>query len=270
MQQHFGLSFSLIMEISHYCHKKSNELRVEVLPSFVCNGTLLSKTIAEALQKEGILFGVSLDGLQYDNDHHRKGKDYKSVFDEVLKNIVPLSNKKYIGIAGTITKDVIDLDRTITYLSSSFSTISFRPVRSEIFGLDEKSEFLWEREYDHLATHLITDLLSGNLKLFYCLMNGEDFFGRFLCREFGEMRTINRCDAGITRFACNLDGSIYPCPSCSCIPSMKMGNALSKEAQKNLVAQAIQCKECRWKMICGGECQIEYLRKNKTNEKEEQ
>lgn len=49
-------------------------------------------------------------------------------------------------------------------------------------------------------------------------MNGEDFFGRYLNRAFGGFRTMNRCDAAISRLSCDLDGNIYPCSAATCDP----------------------------------------------------
>ena len=43
----------------------------------VSNGTLLNPIIIDILQKNGILFGVSLDGNELIHDKLRKSKDVK-------------------------------------------------------------------------------------------------------------------------------------------------------------------------------------------------
>ena len=66
------LALKTILEIATWCKKKQDEIRAEVLPQFVCNGTLLTPSIAKTLQDNGILFGVSLDGNKDIHDKHRK------------------------------------------------------------------------------------------------------------------------------------------------------------------------------------------------------
>ena len=58
------LNLRTVLHVAGYCHAKSDELRREVLPMLVCNGTLLTPEVVSALQGSGILFGVSLDGLK--------------------------------------------------------------------------------------------------------------------------------------------------------------------------------------------------------------
>ena len=65
-----------ILKIKRYCENKSNELNREVLVQLVSNGTLLDSLTANILQKNGILFGVSLDGNEYIHDKY----DYQRFF----------------------------------------------------------------------------------------------------------------------------------------------------------------------------------------------
>ena len=64
-----------------------NELNVEILVSFVSNGTLLTKEIAKILQNKGVLFGVSLDGNKYVHDLHRKNIKGEKTYDSIITNI---------------------------------------------------------------------------------------------------------------------------------------------------------------------------------------
>ncbi len=48
------MNLPVILKIAKYCQDKSDELNVEVLPTFVCNGTLLSPYPGEILPKNRI------------------------------------------------------------------------------------------------------------------------------------------------------------------------------------------------------------------------
>ena len=66
------LFLSLIFKIKEYCDTISNKLQREVLVSFVTNGVLLTKKLANSLQDKGILFGVSIDGNRKIHNKHSK------------------------------------------------------------------------------------------------------------------------------------------------------------------------------------------------------
>ena len=249
------LALREILEIADWCHRKQDEIGKEVLVQFVCNGTLLSPAVANVLQAKGILFGVSLDGDKAIHDRHRKTKAGLPTFDSVLKNIQSIKSRDYVGCAGTITQEVFPLLEAVRALLKTFKTISFRPVRGDM-RIDEKSSLLWQREYERLAEALYADSLTNDESMFLALMNGDDYFGRFLCRAFGEQIVINRCDGGITRFCVEADGRIYPCPAASGT-SLSIGENLLLASVKALERQCFTCEGCEFKLLCGGECQIE-------------
>ena len=112
-----------ILKIKKMCDVFSNKLNREVLVSFVSNGTLLTKEIADILQKNGILFGVSLDGNKHIHNLHRKDKCGNGTFDAILDNIKNIDHRDYIGCATTLTKDVFSLVDSIKELGEVFNTI---------------------------------------------------------------------------------------------------------------------------------------------------
>lgn len=251
------MNLPVILKIARYCQDKSNELNVEVLPTFVCNGTLLSPIVAEILQKNGILFGVSLDGDKETHDLYRKNKNGQGTYDEIIHNVLGIKNRDYIGCTGTLTNQVFNLKNSILSLSKIFKTVCFRPVRGKEYGFTTDSEKAWEKEYDKLALYLVECINNNEPKIFYCLMNGEDFFGRYLNKAFGGFRTMNRCDASISRFSCDLDGNIYPCSAATCDSIFILKERLKQVFKENLIAQVNRCLDCPFKKMCGGECLIE-------------
>lgn len=93
-----------ILVIKEYCLKKQDELRKEVLVQFVCNRTLLSPEIAKVLQRNGILFGVSIDGIKAVHDQARLTNDGRPTYDRILSNVNAIPHHQYVGAACTLTK----------------------------------------------------------------------------------------------------------------------------------------------------------------------
>lgn len=247
------LNLDVILPLADYCHEISNRIMTEVLPQFVCNGTLLTPKIAKLLQDHEILFGVSLDGNEEINDRYRG----KGTFKTVLDNVMSIANRDYIGCAATIGNDSFPLLESIDELGKIFKTLSYRFVRGDGFRLDLEHAHRWVIEYERLSHALLHDALIGDDSRFLRLMNGDDWFGRFLCRFFGNKKTINRCDGGITRFAFDLDGFAYPCSPSVGLPGTIIESSVLINAGARLEEQARECPDCLYKTYCGGPCAIE-------------
>ncbi len=260
------LNLKTIIGIAEYCHMKSDELRVEIIPMLVCNGTLLTPSAVKILQKHGILFGVSIDGNKIVHNSHRKTKLGHPTFDEITNNISLIEGREYVGCAATLTNDAFDLDESIFALSQTFKTLSYRFARGNDFAIDDKTSILWIKEYDKLASHLLLEAENGNLKQWFCLLNGDDYFGRFLSRAILKRKTINRCDGGISRFSIDENDKIYHCSAATCVKDLAITENLKEQAAQNLYKQAHQCEECLFKFYCGGECPIELKRLGHPNE----
>lgn len=156
--------FTCDFKIAKYCQDKSDELNVEVLPTFVCNGTLLSPIVAEILQKSGILFGVSLDGDKETHDLYRKDKNGEGTYSEIIHNVLQIKNREYIGCTGTLTNRVFDLKSSVVSLSKIFKTICFKPVRGKEYGFTEESEKAWKEKYDDRLLQLPEREGEGHLQ----------------------------------------------------------------------------------------------------------
>ena len=170
--------------LSHYAKKKRDELDREVTVGLVCNGTLLSTTIVKRLQEMNILFGVSIDGCKNNHDTHRKDVDGNGTYDLIMKNVSNIKERKYLGCAVTITNDVFDINDAISDLKRFFETISIKPVRSSTNGIDQHSLPMWKNEYDKLEKRLEKEVEKKDFSTLFCLLNGDDYFGKFIFRSF--------------------------------------------------------------------------------------
>lgn len=188
----------------------------------------------------------------------RKDSSGKGTFNRVIKNILNIEHREYVGCAATLTNVVFPLCDTIEYLSKIFNTLSFRLCRSYKYGLSKDSLELWKAEYLKLTEKLRLDIDTSNFKIFKCLMNGDDLFGRYLYRMFGNSRAINRCDCSITRFTYDINGKIYGCPASSNISSFEvLKNEIYDKQKEKFIKQVYECWECPFKFYCGGECELE-------------
>jgi len=260
------LNLKCILEINSFCKERSNLIRKEILVSFVSNGVLLSAKIVELLQKEGILFGISLDGNKKNHDLHRKTRNGSPTYDLIIKNIKSIKFRDYIGCAITITNNVFNLVNTIDELSKYFKTISIKPVRDAELGMTVKSVERWLNQYELLTLKIISDSKSGSWETLKTLINGDDYFGKFIYRAFLEIRTLNRCDSRISRFCFDCFGNIYGCAPATKYNQLSIENIdCLKSFRKQIENNRISCNNCLFYLFCGGECEIETTLNGKVN-----
>ena len=264
------LFLSKILEIKDYCVEISNRIRKEVLVSFVCNGTLLSKEVANILQKKGILFGVSLDGNEYVHNLHRKTVKGEDTYKTVIENVKAIEHHEYVGAATTLTKDVFSLVDSLKELSEVFNTVGYKPARNCLDAFNEESIDLWLKEYDKLALFLLDECVKGNDKYLKVLLNGDDYFGKFIKRIILGVRGQIRCDGGLSRFSLDDNDNVYICPSAFGNDEFKVGDIshIDVDKQRKIFDEQISkshCGTCPVKYICGGECLIEKRLVNGNN-----
>ena len=258
------LNKSLLYMIGEYCKIKSNEINKEVLPMIVTNGTLLDKQTVEEIREAGILFGVSIDGKKIENDFYREDYQGNSVYKTVMKNIKSIKDRSLMGAAVTLTDKNIDLVKTLKHLIKYFPTISIKPVRSSEgkVGINTENIESVKKEYTRLFRFLVAETKRGNVEYIAALLNGDDYFGKFLLRTILNQKVSTRCDAGIGRFSLAQDGRIYVCPGAVDIEKMVVGNLSTgidtrkrDEFWKLLVGRKL-CIDCFARFVCGGECMV--------------
>ncbi len=259
-----------ILKIKEYCINISNRIGKEVLVSFVSNGTLLSTEIASVLQKNGILFGVSLDGNEYVHNLHRKTNKGEDTYQTIINNVKNIEHHEYVGAATTLTKDVFSLVDSVKELSEVFNTLGYKPARNCEHAFDNESIDKWLVEYDKLTLFLLNECMKNNDKYIKVLLNGDDYFGKFIKRVMTGVKAHLRCDGGLSRVSLDDDGKVYICPSAFGNESFVIGdvNNIEREKQRKIFDEQISklnCYSCPVKYICGGECLIEKRLVNGNN-----
>jgi len=267
------LFLDLILKIKEYCDNKSNELKREVAVRFVSNGTLLLKETVDILQKHGIRFlGVSLDGNEFIHDKCRRTKTGEPTYKLILDNVKAIEHHEYVGCAVTLTKDVFSLVDSLKELGEVFKTIGYKPARTCGASIDLEATKQWCDKYDELAKFLADEVIEkNNLKYIKILMNGEDYFGKFIRRCFSKSIYTIRCDGGLTRTTLDTNGKIYICPAASEFEDLCIGenNILDQISREMLFYEQLDkiepCASCEVRYMCGGECLVEKRLSNGIN-----
>jgi uncharacterized protein len=266
------LELDLLCQVGEYCKEKSDELKKEVLPMIVTNGLLLTNKVVERLRNAGILFGVSLDGDKSTNDKYRFDYKHNGTYKRVIRNIKKIKDRSLIGVALTITEN--NLNHLIKY----FPTISMKPVRAidSNIGINEMNIDYLLDAYTDLNNYLIEQTSKGNMKYLSAILNGDDYFGKFLLRTIVQQKVTTRCDAGVGRFSLAPDGKIYACPGGIGIKDLVVGsldkgiNVEKREILWGNLTNSKSCEDCFAKFVCGGECFVNaYYSLGKITDKDE-
>lgn len=93
-----------------YIYKKLRDLKINVKPNVITNGTLLNKDNAKNLIENGIsTFQITIDGPKYIHDIRRPMKNGESSWDNIISNITYLSKlKASISIRVNIDSDNVE------------------------------------------------------------------------------------------------------------------------------------------------------------------
>lgn len=258
------LNLELIISIGEYCKKKSNDINKEVLPMLVTNGTLLDLNTVDRLRNAGILFGVSIDGQRREHDSNRVDYNGLGTYKTILSNIKKIKDRSLLGAAVTLTDSNVNLIRVTKHLIKYFPTISIKPVRSTSGkgGICEQNIKEIKEEYSRLFIFLTKKTLGGDLSYISALLNGDDYFGKFILRVIINQKVQTRCDAGLGRYSLAYDGKIYTCPAAIDIKELEIGNIITgidKHKQQDIwkvLSDRRKCDGCIAKFVCGGECLV--------------
>ncbi len=266
------LRMDFILKLAKYCHSKSNEVCKEVLPMLVTNGTLLSEDAINKLQSAGYIFGISIDGYKKAHDSNRVNRKQEGTYNQIIKNVKNIKHREYLGAAVTLTNSKMDLVKAFKNLYKYFTTISIKPVRSfddDVDGINEGNIEETKRHYTRLYKYILQKTLKGKLDYLAVLLNGDDYFGKFLLRVILNHKVSTRCDAGLGRFSLTSDKKIIACPGSIGIDDMVVGTleeGLNQEKMNRLwkiQSKRALCQTCEARYVCGGECMVVSYYKDK-------
>lgn len=251
------LKLDTVLAVADYCNTLSDKFVREFLPTFVSNGTLLDADTVKKLQDACVIFGVSLDGSREAHDRNRVFADGRGSFDKIVENIKEIKSREFMGAAVTYSDGRLKDD----FLSAVelLPTVSMKPVRyTDGNKFDEKEVC---DGYDELISFVLEKHIAGERKYITALLNGDDYFGKFLKRVVLGASVYGRCEAGISRFSLGGDGKIYCCPAGVGNPECETGD-LENGIRRSKIDRMWRsqsgegCGDCAIRAVCGGECKI--------------
>lgn len=255
------LNISYIKEVSELCIEYSDRYLREFQPRLVTNGTMLTVANIKFLQDAKVLFGVSIDGDRRHHDLNRKDKSGNGTYNKIIANIKKIENRNYVGAAVTLTSGNCNILGIVKKLIKYFPTIAIKPVR---YTDGRTFDYLnINYEYDRFYEFLLRKSLYGDLRYLFAILNGDDYFGKYLSRVFLNKKARTRCDAGVTRLSLASNGKIYVCPSAVDIDDFVMGDIKSGlpidqiQRYEKRHFNCNDCDSCYARYICGGRCMVE-------------
>lgn len=255
------LRLDFILKVNEYVLQVKQKNHINIFSQFATNGMLLTPEVSSILKKNMILYGVSLDGPREESCGARKGLNY----DLVIKNIAGMQNKQYFGLAATYSGNNYNLIKIFeTLYKLGPEAVGMKPVRllpGENGAITMNNIDTIKKSYDKFCLWLIERIVHGDEKIVSVLLNGEDYFVRFLRIVIRHKRLFYRCSSGLSSIAVDSAGNILICPVFVNNPSQILGNIRDgirpevKDRFKSYYADKIvYCEKCWARYTCGGEC----------------
>lgn len=244
-----------VLEIADFCRNISNQIGKEVTPMLSTNGLFLNPVVVKALQNHNILFGVSLDGYKELHDANRLDHMGNPTFDKIVSNVREIEFNESVGGSMTISLQNTDIYKSYIEMMDLFKTVAIRPSRMsyENFSFD-----LIKTGYTKFYDYLVKETLNGNLTPLTQIINGDDFFGKFILKIISNAKLNRRCEAGCARFAMSFDGKIYPCSPAIYHNELEITKDQIKNNENNpyFTSIPIKCEQCILKNVCGSDCYV--------------
>lgn len=257
------LEFDKIKEIQEIF----SEVGIYAKVGIMSNGTIVDDDILEALRKDIVEMGVSIDGFKDIHDNNRRFVSGRSSFDTVLSNIKKLQNNlgNEYGTVTTITKESSEhIEDIMEFLVVKMG------VRNIKMNFVDKNKF---GNYDNVCLSL-DEIEKCQQKIIDKVIEfhrrGVDFketntahrMQNLLQRFVSSACMSNGCKAGKRIIAFDYKGNIFPCKFTDYseqiignIYSGKNLNAVLAEFRKNKCdhrdAVSKKCNNCAWLYYCG-------------------
>lgn len=232
------------------------------------NLTLLTEEWCKFFKKHQFKIGASLDGWEEIHNSHRKYKDGRGTFKDVIRGI-KLAQKYGImgGLIAVINNITVQQDplKFFNWLTKIHSKIEITPcwdgineanpsnysVKPKLFLEFVKKMFdaWWAKDDPSIEVRMFHGLIQA-------ILGGKDFTCSFKgnCNDF---------------LSVEADGSVYPCGKFSGVPEYYLGN-IKNQSLKKITENPIyqdwldvrkilpkKCKICKWSKICNNGCTYE-------------
>jgi uncharacterized protein len=256
------LNFEVIRETVNYAGELFKDRTVSF--ALVTNGTIITNEIVDFLKKNGFIVQVSVDGNERFHDNHRKFKDGRPTYQEIMLNVKAMKEAGvFVSVRATLCHGNTDLKDFLKYCANDLGVnVGFVPVRSDeeelIFGkedVDALCKTYKDMFQEVVATGRFTEILRSPplAAMIRTCFELENLPPAKFEPDF--------CHAGKKSITVDTSGDVYPCHTFIGYEGFRMGNIECPDMEniQNFVEKAhwknkITCPHCFARIYCGGGC----------------
>ena len=256
---------SVIERMSIYARQRAIDTGKFLTLRAQTNGTLLTPSLQQLVERLGIGVGISLDGDRAANDLTRVFPGANSSYEAITRTISMMS-KRNLGLICVISKANCHRFNEIMdhFFDLGLSHVKTQPVmrlgraadRWDALGLEPEEYLEIQRNYLDYAMHQGHPALDTNI-----------------CSMFEELtnKRGKKCGVGRDFLAFNPDGAIYPCGRFRNYEGLWLGNVQDIDRLQGLgrsnpviaelsgrrVNMIAECLECAYQRFCDAKCPLD-------------
>jgi uncharacterized protein len=254
------LNIPLIQEIVAYANERGGDLGKKVTYNVTTNASLLNSKTVDLLNSLGVRFQISLDGIDHENDVHRRLKNGEGSWKRIEPNLdYILKTNKSTTVRTTLAHGNIYIKKIVNdILDYGFSRVFVCPATGIDGAAIEKEDIhILLNELDALAEQYLQSARAGNL------MAGFANIHREVRRFWNPRPRFTGCAAGKTYFTIGVEGDIFVCMHVVYPDSIyRIGNVLTGEFDEAMhkiyrtitVDDKEDCSKCWARYLCGNAC----------------
>jgi uncharacterized protein len=257
------LNWPVVVDLTHYCEKRSRETNKDIRLTITTNATLLDDEKTDFINRHFKNCVLSIDGRPEVHDRMRPDAgghgSYGRVSGHIRSFVAARADKEYY-LRATFTRNNLDFDADVRHLSGLGSQISVEPVVAPDgsgYEIRQQDVAAIEATYERLAGDLLAAEERGE---------GINFFHFMIDLDQGPCayKRLKGCGVGTEYCAVTPDGEIYPCHQFVGMEQFRMGHvkdspvrlapAVQNLFHHLLVPDKPACRDCWARYFCSGGC----------------
>jgi uncharacterized protein len=254
------LNFKVIEQIVAAAEAKARETRTHTDYHITTNGTLLTREIADFMDRHRFTVYFSIDGDETHHDELRKYINGKGSFADVERNLAYLRTKPDVHLIGSsVIRKGLPLQEALEHLAGhgaqqcKAERVRLKEGDSLALQGDDHDEYI--RDIEGLINHYVDHLASGRKPMDFRLSSK-------ILQVYTRTRRNFFCPAGDRMFGISSNGEIYPCALHVGRPQSKLGdirNGVDRDKQQAFRKKFSpdhqkECRTCWTRHLCGGGC----------------
>ncbi len=252
------LNAKLMRRIIEYGRSEAARIGKRISFGMTTNATFLTPEIIGYFVEHDVTCTISIDGPEHVNDLIRVNHADKGSYQRIMRAVAPLLAVQETRARVTVTKHCLDMEMIVDHLlGEGFSEVGLTPVNStdRRYALDDADRERLLDEFRRLTRRYVREAREGR-RFGFANLNE-------LLKQIHEGRSqTHPCGAGISMFATDANGTIYPCHRFPGREEYAMGHVdrgVDREKQAAWLAQVhvhnrSACKSCWARYICSGGC----------------